>query len=89
MVLDDVADGAGLLVEGAAVLDPEGLGDRDLDPRDRVAIPDPLEDRVAEAEDQQVLDRLLPQVVVDPVDPLLGEDLVEGGVEPARRDSTS
>jgi hypothetical protein len=38
----------------------------DLDARDVVAIPDGLEERIREAEVEQVLDALLPEVVVDP-----------------------
>jgi hypothetical protein len=43
---------------------------------DVVAVPERLEDGVGEAEDQQVLHRLLAQVVVDAVDLLLVEDFV-------------
>ena len=81
VVLDDVADGADLLVQLAALLDAEGLGDGDLHPCDRVAIPHPLEERVAEPEDEEVLNRLLAHVVVDAEDALLGNDVVERLVE--------
>ena len=81
MVLHDVTDGAGLLVEGATLLDPERLGNGDLDARDGIAVPDAFEDRVAEAEDQEVLDCLLAEVVVDAEDPLLGKDGVNRLVE--------
>jgi hypothetical protein len=52
-----------------------------------VAVPERLEDAVGEAQRQDVLDRLLAQVVVDPVDLLLlehaGDQRVQaaGGVE--------
>ncbi len=82
MVLHDVAEGAGRLVEAAPVLDAEGLGDGDLHVVDVAAVPHRLEDGVGEAQGQDVLDRLLPQVVVDPVDLVFLEDLVQGGVEP-------
>ena len=82
MVLDHVAKRARLLVVRAAGLHPQGLAHRDLDVVHVVAIPQRLEDPVGEAEDQDVLDGLLPEVVVDPVDLVLGEDaahhLVEG-----------
>ena len=68
VVLDDVAQGAGGLVEAAPVLDAERLGHGDLHVVDVAAVPDRLEDGVGEAQGQDVLDRLLPQVVVDPVD---------------------
>jgi hypothetical protein len=44
-------------------------------------IPDGLEHRVGEAQRQDVLHRLLAEVVVDPEDRLLGEDLVHDVVE--------
>ena len=81
MVLDDVPDGSGLLVERGAALDPEGLGDRDLDVVDELPVPDRLEDAVREAKDQHVLDRLLAQVVVDPEDLALLEVLEDRGVQ--------
>ena len=73
VVLEDVAGRAGLLVERAAVLDAERLGDRDLHVVDVPAVPERLEDPVAEPEDHQVPDRLLAEVVVDPVDLRLAE----------------
>ena len=81
VVLEDVPDRAGLLVERRAALDPDRLADRDLDVVDELAVPDRLEDPVREPERQHVLDRLLAEVVVDPEDLVLGEvraqDLVQ------------
>ncbi len=85
MVLDDVAKDARLLVEPAAVLDADGLGDRDLDVVDVTAVPERLEDPVAEAEDEDVLRRLLAEVVVDAEDLALAEDARELLVEGAGR----
>ena len=68
MVLENVADRAGLLVERSAVLDADRLGHRDLHVVHVAPVPERLEDAVPEAEDQQVADRLLPEVVVDAVD---------------------
>ena len=85
VVLEEVAARAGLLVERAAVLDADRLGDRDLDMVDVAAVPDRLEDPVAEPEDQQVPDRLLPEVVVDAVDLRLAEDLADLAVQADRR----
>ena len=58
----------GLLVEGAAALDAEVLGHGDLDVVHVATVPDRLEDAVGEAEDEQVADGVLAQVVVDAVD---------------------
>ena len=85
VVLEEVAAGARLLVERAAVLDPDRLGDGDLDMVDVAAVPDRLEDPVAEPEDEEVADRLLAEVVIDPIDLRLAEDLADLAVEPDRR----
>ena len=85
MVLEDVAHRAGLLVERAAVLDADRLGDRDLHVVDIPAVPERLEDAVPEPEDHQVPDGLLPEVVVDAVDLRLAEDPEHLAVELLRR----
>ena len=46
MILDHVADGAGLLVESAAALHAEALRHRDLHALDVLAVPDRLQERV-------------------------------------------
>ena len=78
---EHVAEGARVLVERTTHLDRERLRDVDLHVVDVVAVPDRLEHPVGEAERQQVLDRLAPEVVVDPIDPLLLEDRVEALVQ--------
>ena len=85
VVLDDVAQGAGSFVEAAALFDAEGLGDGDLDVVDVTADPQRLEYGVGETQGQHVLHGLFAEVVVDAVDLVLGEDLVQGGVELAGR----
>ena len=84
MVLEDVAQHAGLLVVAGAVPDADRLGHGDLHVVDVVAVPQRLEDGVGEAKDQDVLDRLFAQVVVDAVDLALVEDLVHLAVERLR-----
>ena len=74
MVLDHVAQRAGLLVVAAAALDAGGLGDRDLHVVDHVAAPGALDHRVGEPEHQDVLHGLLAEVMVDPEDLRLVED---------------
>ena len=75
MVLDDVVRDAGLLVELAAALDADLLGDGDLHVVDVLAVPERLEEAVGEAEDEEVLDRLLAEVVIDAEDLRLVERL--------------
>ncbi len=84
VVLHDVAQSPGRLVEAAPLFDADGLGHSDLDVVDVIARPQGLEDGVGEAQGEYVLDRLLTEVVVDAVYLVLGEDLVQGRVEFAR-----
>jgi len=72
VVLHHVPDAAGLVVELASTLDAEALGHRDLHALDVVPVPDRLEEGVSEPEDEKVLHRVLPQVVVDPEHSFLG-----------------
>ncbi len=73
VVLDHVADRAGLVVERPSALHAEVLGHRDLHALDVVAVPDRLQERVGEAEEEHVVHLLLPEVVVDPEDRALRE----------------
>ena len=68
VVLHHVAQRAGRVVVAAAPLDADGLGHRDLHVVHVAPVPDRLEDAVGEPEDHQVLDGLLPEVVIDAVD---------------------
>ena len=67
VIRDHVAQCASLLVIAAAHLDAERFGHRDLHVIDVTTIPDRLEDAVAEAEDQDVLDGLLAEVVINAI----------------------
>ena len=55
VVLEHVANDARFLVVLAALLDADGLGRRDLHVRDALPVPERLEDRVREAEHEDVL----------------------------------
>src|SRR6516162_11570086 len=68
MVLDHVAHGSTFLVITAPTLDADGFGGCDLNLVYVAPVPERLENTVAEPEGQNVLHRLLAQVVVDPVD---------------------
>jgi hypothetical protein len=85
VVLHHVAQGSDGVVEAAAVLDAEVLGHRDLDVVDVLAVPDRLEDRVGEAQIEDVHHRLLAEEVVDPQELGLIEVGVKLVVELARR----
>ncbi len=84
MVLHYVAQRAGLFVERAAALDSHGFCRGDLHVLDVVAIPDRLEDTVGETEHQNVLHRLLAEIVIDAEDLALVEDRIHLVVELAR-----
>ena len=77
MVDHHVAQRADRVVEAAAVVDPEVLRHRDLDAVEVVAAPDRLEDRVGEAQVQDLLEAHLPEVVVDPEQLRLVDVLVQ------------
>ena len=69
VVLNHVAKGAGMIVKGAATpLHADRLGHGDLHVLDVLPVEQRLENGVAEAEGQEVLDGILPQVMVDAVD---------------------
>ncbi len=85
VVLEDVPDRAGLLVEAGPTLDPHRLRDGDLHVVDELAVPDRLEDAVGEPQRGHVLHGLLAEVVIDPEDFLLGEPALEDLVQLLRR----
>ena len=78
---DHVAVRAGLVVELGPSLDRQRLGHVDLHVAHVVAIPDGLEQPVRESERQDVVDRLLPEEVVDAEDARLVEHGVHGRVQ--------
>ena len=83
VVLQHVAQRAGLVVVVAAGTDAERFGRGDLDVVDPAGIPQRLEQRVREPRDEQVLHALLAEVVVDAEDlPLVehGADRVVDGL---------
>ncbi len=85
VVLDDVAGGTDAVVVAGAAADADVLGHGDLHVVDVVGVPDRLEHVVGEAHRQDVLDRLLAEVVVDAEDRPRGEDGGQHVVELARR----
>ncbi len=85
MVLQHVANGAGLVVERAAILHPEILGHGDLNATHMGAIPDRFIDRVGKARVEDVLHRLLAEIVVDAEDIVFGEIMIEDAAQRGRR----
>jgi hypothetical protein len=78
---DHVLVCAGRLVEVGPAVEPEGLGDVDLDVVDEVPVPDRLEEPVREAQGEDVLRRLLAEEMVNSEDLRLVERLVHPLVE--------
>ena len=85
VVLEHVPQDPGLVVEPGAVADAEVLGRGDADMVDVAAVPDGLEKGVGEAQQQDVLHRLLGHVVVDAEDLALPEIAVQDIVQFAGR----
>jgi hypothetical protein len=81
VVLDHVAQRAGLVVVVAARAHAQALGERDLDVGDALAPPQRLEQGIAETQRQQVLHRRLAQVVVDAQRLRLGEHRAHDAVD--------
>ena len=76
---------AGLFIIAAPMLHPETLRHGDLHMVDVLAIPDRLEDPVGKPEDQNILHRLFPEIVIDPVDLPFLQDPLELVVQRPRR----
>ena len=89
VVLDHVAGGADAVVVAGPAADADVLGHRDLHVVDVVGVPDRLEHLVGEPHRQDVLDRLLAEVVVDPEDRLRRETDVDRASVELARDSRS
>src|SRR5215467_587673 len=81
MVWHHVAQGAGGLVESAAVFDTHSLRRGDLHVVDVRAVPERFNDAVGETKHQDILDGFFAEVMVDAVDLLFGEDFFQFFVE--------
>src|SRR5215475_8418436 len=71
MILNDVADGASMVVERAATLHAEIFGHGDLHTSDEGPIPEGLQERIREPEEHHIVHRPLAQIVVDAEDMIL------------------
>ena len=81
MVLDHVANCAGLIVETAASLHTEFFRHGDLNAFDVISIPEWLHEGIRKSENHYVAHRPLAKVVVDAEDSGLWEDCVQDPVE--------
>src|SRR5215831_21122865 len=68
MILNHVADRAGLIIERPPPLDPEILRHGDLHALDLIAVPERLEERIREAEEHHVMDGSFSQIMIDAED---------------------
>ena len=83
MVLDHIPKRTGLLVVRAAPFHADRFRRRDLHVVDIGAVPERLENPVAETERHDVLDGLFAEIVVDPVDLTLVEALLQAALQHA------
>jgi len=81
VVLNHVAQGARIVVIGSAMADAHRLGHGDLHIVDILAIPQRLEQGIAEAKGEDVLHGLLAEEVIDPIDLLFRKDSQQDAVE--------
>ena len=84
MVLEDIPRDPGAVEVGRAIFEPDRFRDRDLHLLDVPIVPERLEDSVAQAKDQDVLDGFLAEVVIDAVDLALVKHRVDERVQLAR-----
>ena len=84
VVLDDIACGADAVVVPGPATDADVLGHGDLHVIDEVRVPDGLEEHVREPQREQVLHRLLTEVVIDAEHCVGREDALDDLVELAR-----
>ena len=81
MILHHIANRAGVIIEFPPSGDAEFLGHGDLHAVHIVAIPNRFEKGVCETEEEQVLDRLFPEVMVDAEDVGLRKRRAQGDVQ--------
>src|ERR1043165_2890514 len=84
MVRNHVAQRARLFVVTRATADTRSFSRGDLDVVDVVAVPDRLKHRVAETEDEYVLNGVFAEVMIDAIDLVLGEHFRDLRVQRAR-----
>jgi len=81
MVLDHIANGPGLVVEGASPFNTETFGHGDLNAVDMISVPKRFQEGVRKPENDQVVHRPLTEVVVNAKNRGLREYRVQCAVE--------
>src|SRR5580658_1177787 len=81
MILNHVANRAGLVVESPSSFDAEGFRHGDLNALDVVSIPKRFHERIRESKNHDVVHWPLTQIVVDSKDRGLRKNAVEAAVE--------
>src|SRR5262249_43746774 len=85
MILNHVADRAGLIIERPPALNSEVFRHGDLHTLDLIAVPERLEERIREAEEHHVMDGSFSQIMIDAEDVLLVESAEQNLVKCLRR----
>ena len=85
MILHHVAQRAGIVVVPSPLLHSHRFGDGDLHVIDVAPVPDRLEERIGKPEGEDVLHRLLAQVVIDAVNLVFTHVLPQLAVQRLRR----
>jgi hypothetical protein len=81
MILNHIADGAGLIVECPAALNSEGFRHGYLYALDLITVPERLQNCILEAQEDHVSDCPFPQVMIDAEDVLLVESAEQNPIE--------
>ena len=81
MALNHVAESARRFIKTAAALDTERFRRGDLHVIDIIAVPERLENPVAEAQNEKVLHGVLTKVMVDAVDLLFVENIEDNLIQ--------
>src|SRR5262249_19708297 len=85
MVLNHVADGAGLIIERPPALYPEILRHGDLYALDLITVPERLQERILESEEHHVMDWSFSQIMIDAEDVLFVKSTEQNLVKRLRR----
>src|SRR4029077_10502197 len=86
MILNHIADCAGLIIERASALNSKVLRHSNLYALDLIAVPERFQNRILEADEDHVVHRPFSQVMIDAEDVLLIEGAEKNPIKLLRRD---